>query len=75
MKSIERGLAEVHRGLLGSNGEEPSVNAAMTSNGHTNGTSRGDSLPRVVENEQAFAVIGFVSNGSPADVAVSMAWV
>ena len=76
MKSIERGLAEVHSNLLGSNGEGPSVNVAASSNGdtngHANGTSSGDSLPRAVENQQAFAVVGFVNNGSPADIAVSV---
>lgn len=69
MKSIERGLAEVHRDLLGSNGEGRSVNAATTSNGHTNGTNSGDSMQHVVEDEQAFAIVGFVTDGSPADVA------
>ncbi|KAJ8710853.1 hypothetical protein PYW08_009368 [Mythimna loreyi] len=69
MKSIERGLAEVHQDLLGSNGEGPSVNATTSSNGHMNGTSSGDSIPHVVGEEQAFAVVGFVSDGSPADLA------
>ncbi|KAJ8710025.1 hypothetical protein PYW07_009391 [Mythimna separata] len=69
MKSIERGLAEVHKDLIGSNGEGPSVNAAASSNGHTNGTSSGDSVQRMVVDEQAFAVVGFVSDGSPADLA------
>ncbi|CAD0205082.1 unnamed protein product [Chrysodeixis includens] len=72
MKMIERGLAEVHSDLLGSNGEGPSVNTASSSNGHmngVNGTSSGDSVNIAVEDSQAFAVVGCVHNGSPADVA------
>lgn len=79
MKSIERGLAEIHRHLMGSNTGGPSVTVTATSNGHTNGTtngsSSGDSLSLAVGDEQAFAVVGFVNNGSPADIAVSMTWI
>lgn len=70
MKMIEKGLAEVHRELLGSNGEGPSMNAAATSNGHANGASAGDTAPRpATEDEKSFAVVGFVTEGSPADLA------
>lgn len=72
MKMIEKGLAEVHRELLGSNGEGPSMNAAASSNGHANGASAGDTAPRpAAEDEKAFAVVGLVTEGSPADLAVS----
>uniref|UniRef100_A0A2A4JFW9 26S proteasome non-ATPase regulatory subunit 9 n=1 Tax=Heliothis virescens TaxID=7102 RepID=A0A2A4JFW9_HELVI len=69
MKLIEKGLAEVHKDMLGSNGEGPSVNGASSSNGHANGTSRGDMVAAAVEDDQVFAVVGFVSDGSPADIA------
>lgn len=75
MKMIERGLAEVHSDLLGSNGEGPSVNVPSSSNGNShmngvNGASSGDTVNGTADEGQAFAVVGCVHNGSPADVAV-----
>lgn len=74
MKMIERGLAEVHSDLLGSNGEGPSVNVPSSSNGNghingVNGASSGDTVNGTADEGQAFAVVGCVHNGSPADVA------
>ncbi|XP_047035686.1 26S proteasome non-ATPase regulatory subunit 9 [Helicoverpa zea] len=72
MKLIEKGLAEVHKDLLGSNGEGRAVNGASSSNGHGNGTSSGDTAAAAaaaVEDDKVFAVVGFVHDGSPADIA------
>lgn len=69
MKRIERGLADVHADLLVSNVENQQVNVATTSsNGQMNGHSNGDNVRNDV-NETCFATVGFVNNGSPADMA------
>lgn len=69
MKRIERGLADVHADLLVSNVENQQVNVATTSsNGQMNGHSNGDNVRNYV-NETCFATVGFVNNGSPADMA------
>ncbi|XP_049880208.1 26S proteasome non-ATPase regulatory subunit 9 [Pectinophora gossypiella] len=69
MKHIEQGLAEVHSEFLPYQGT--SQPTTSQTNGHKmNGTrSSGDDVMSIGENDQGFAVVTFVHNGSPADLA------
>ncbi|XP_026332757.1 26S proteasome non-ATPase regulatory subunit 9 [Hyposmocoma kahamanoa] len=70
MKRIEQGLAEVHSQLLPN--QAPVTTAAPSfTNGHmSNGDgAHNDNALSYGENDQGFAMITFVHNGSPADLA------
>lgn len=73
MKHIERGLEEVHSELRPN--QTPETTAAPSAPSNTNGhMSNGDGAhndnPSYGENDQGFALVTFVHNGSPADLAV-----
>lgn len=63
MKAIEKGLADVHSSLLGSSG--------VTSSQAPTSSSKQQSNDAVGIGE-SFAIVGFVDDGSPADLAVSI---
>ncbi|CAH3944339.1 unnamed protein product [Pieris brassicae] len=68
MKQIERGLTEVHSGYVGPVMQGASSRTAPsyingTSNGHNTQFTNGD------DTSQSFATVGFVQEGSPADIA------
>ncbi|CAB3229886.1 unnamed protein product [Arctia plantaginis] len=68
MKMIEKGLAEVHADLLGNRGSQSVDLPATYRNGHTSSSSSGNTVNGSINN-QCFATVGFVTDGSPADVA------
>lgn len=71
MKHIEQGLAEVHSQLRPNLAPVAAATPSFT-NGHmSNGDgAHNDNAVSYGENEQGFATVTFVHNGSPADLAV-----
>nr|XP_026497641.1 26S proteasome non-ATPase regulatory subunit 9-like [Vanessa tameamea] len=65
MKQIERGLCEVHSQFV-SNGEGASN--SRNHNGHTNHVEGPSINGNSMENPNSFAIVGFVQEGSPADL-------
>lgn len=68
---IEKGLAEVHADLVGNRESQPVDLPATYRNGHSSSNNNGNTVNDSV-NDQCFAAVGFVTDGSPADAAVSI---
>ncbi|XP_041968236.1 26S proteasome non-ATPase regulatory subunit 9 [Aricia agestis] len=66
MKQIEQGLGDVHAGFLGSTTSNGASTSQLT---YTNGHSRDITISNGSDaHEHTFAVVGFVQEGSPADL-------
>lgn len=76
MKHIEQGLAEVHAQLRPNQAPTTTATPSFT-NGHmSNGDGAHNDNPiNYGENDQGFATITFVHNGSPADLAVRIYYI
>ncbi|CAK1543379.1 unnamed protein product [Leptosia nina] len=68
MKAIERGLYEVHSNYVGTNGES-SMPRSVPMPSFTNGFNNGAEIRNGDDSCKTFAIVGFVQEGSPADIA------